>query len=48
MAAFPAALAVSIVGIVRDETKWLAILVAIGAGLIFFVFCLQPLVRLVC
>ena len=48
MAAFPAALALSIVGIVRDETKWPAIIVAVAAGLIVFLFYLRPLVSLVC
>ena len=48
MAAIPLALALSIVGIVRDETKWPAILVAAGAGLMFLFFYLRPLVRIIC
>jgi hypothetical protein len=43
MVAFPASLALGIVGIVRDDGKGLAILATILAGAIVFFFFVMPI-----
>jgi len=49
MALFPASLVLGIIGIVRDATKWPAILVTIvSGGLLFFFFLLPLLSRIIC
>lgn len=43
MVVFPASLILGVVGIVRDESKWAAILATVLAGAIVFFFFIRPM-----